>query len=237
VRHLSYLKKLRDSGFTRLQLVKDIQEEEYYVEKSLVITGDFQEKLFENEIKMHSMFDHRYVIRFIERTETFKFLMEYAPNGNLENYIISDVDEELRIKFSLQFLTGLAYVHESGYAHNDIKPSNILVSKENRAQLADFAFAGKIGQVSFEDSPDFFKLGTDFFRRPQMAQSPPVNLVENDIYAAGVVLYLLFSRGKERKAINLEFIQKPFIRTIIRDCLNGNIKEVNQIITALKEGK
>lgn len=235
MRHLSYLKTLSDAAYTKLLLVKDIHNSEYYVEKSLEVNMDFQERLFENEIKIHSTLDHRYVIRYIEQTGPLKFLMEYAANGNLEKFILSGAGEKARIKVALQFIKGLAYLHELGFAHNDIKPTNILITKENRAKLADFAFAGKIGETTFKETPGFFKLGTDFFRRPQMKHTHNVNLVENDIYGTGVVLYLLFSWGKERKAIDLQLIPNPVLQTIVQDCLDETVQTVDRLISQLNE--
>lgn len=232
---LSYLKTLSHAAYTKLVLVKDIDKSEYYVEKSLVVNFDFQEQLFENEIKIHSMLDHRSVIRFIERTGPFQFLMEYAGNGNLEAFINSEAAENERIKAGLQFLKGLAYLHDLGFAHNDIKPTNILITDENRVKLADFAFAGKIGEITFPDAPGFFNLGTDFFRNPKMQSSHMLNLIENDIYSTGVVLYLLFSYEKEQKNINLDSIPNPSLRALTQDCLNGTIKTAVRIIDALEE--
>ena len=230
---LSYLKTLSHAAYTKLILVKDIDKREYYVEKSLVVNVDFQEKLFENEIKIHSFLNHRSVIRFIERTGPFQFLMQYAGKGNLDTFINSEATENERIKTGLQFLKGLAYLH-LGFAHNDIKPSNILITDENRVKLADFAFTGRIGEVTFQDAPGFFNLGTDFFRRPKMQNSHMVNLIENDIYSTGVVLYLLFSNGKEKKSINLDCIPNPSLRTLVQGCLSGTIKTAIQIIAALE---
>ena len=142
---LSYLKTLSDAAYTKLVMVKDIDKNEYFVEKSLVVTMDFQERLFENEIKIHSMLDHRYVIRFAERTGPLKFLMEYASNGNLEKFISETTHEGTRIKAGLQFLKGLAYLHELGIAHNDIKPSNILLKADGTPMLS--YYKGKPGKI------------------------------------------------------------------------------------------
>lgn len=235
MRKLSQLKILSEAAYTKLSLVRDIRDSEYYVEKSLVVTTDFQKQLFENEIKIHSTLDHRYIVGFVEKTGPLKFIMEYASLGNLEKFILSHADEKARIKAAFQFLKGLAYLHQLGFAHNDIKPTNILITKENRAKLADFAFAGKIGEITFKEIPPFFKLGTDFFRRPQMKNTHMTNLVENDIYGTGVVLYLLFSRGKVRKTIDLKLIPNPALRTVVQNCILETVKTVDRVISELNE--
>ncbi len=237
VGRLSYLKKLNDTSYTKLILVKDIQKGEYYVEKSLHIPNDFQETLFENEMKKHSRFRHRNIIPFVKQTDAFTFLMEYAAKGNLDNFIAPRIEPKVRIKLSLQFLSGLAYLHQSGYAHNDIKPTNILITREERAKLADFAFAGPIGEVTFQNPPPFFRLGTDFFRNPEMGRSGHRNLAANDIYAVGVVLYLLFSGGETRHTIEPDRVSLPGIPLLIKDCLKGKIKDLSPIIDCLKEIK
>lgn len=231
---LRYLRTLREPIYTKLCVVKDIDAGEYLVEKSLIVSIDFQQQLFRNEIAVHSKLNHRYIVGFIDVLEDFRFLMEYATNGSLQSVIDSTADENQRLKYCVNFLTGLSHLHESGYSHNDIKPSNILISRNNRAKLADFAFSGKIGEVTFRDLPGSFVLGTDFFR-PREERDNFVNRVANDIYAVGVLLYLLFSYGvaKPGKNIDLQLVQNPHIREIILGCLNRTVTEVGEIIRVL----
>jgi len=232
LRHLSYLKILREPIYTKLTMVKDIDSGEYYVEKSLDVNIDFQKKLFENEIKIHSMLNHRYIIKFIEKIDKYKFLMEYASKGNLQDIINSDFDRKLRIKYSLNFLKGLTYLHDLGYVHNDIKPSNILINRDNRAKLVDFAFTGKIGEVTFEHVPASFMLGTESFRH-QQEKSRYVNLISNDIYAVGMVLLLLFSENNSQRKPDLYSIRDENIRKIVKNCLNVYYRDIKQICNSL----
>lgn len=233
-RRITHLKPLKDSGYTKLILVKDIENGDYLVEKSLGASIDFQERLFENEMRVHSALQHRYIIGFLEITAPHRFLMEYAARGNLNEFIHKKPDRKQLLKTSINFLKGLDYLHKMGFAHNDIKPSNILITKELRAKLADFAFAGPIGNVTLKNPPAIFKLGTDLFRRPQMAQTGLTNLVENDIYAVGVVLYLLFSPNRLSKTINPGAVTPGPIRNLVRDCLNGTGRTVESIIKRLE---
>ena len=230
---MSYLKILREPIYTKLCLVRDIDSGEYYVEKSLMVRIDFQKQLFENEVRIHSMLDHPYIIKFAETIEDYRFLMEYAVNGNLQKRIDSNAGEKLRIKLSINFLKGLAYLHELGYVHNDIKPSNIMITRDDRAKLADFAFSGKVGEVTFDRPPISFMLGTEFYK-PSQEKSRYVNLISNDIYAVGIVLNLLFSHGKVKEKTDTRMIENPTVKEIVRDCLNGSYKEVKRVIHSLR---
>ncbi|MCP5046350.1 MAG: protein kinase family protein [bacterium] len=232
---LNYVKVLRESVYTKLCMVKDLEMGEYFVEKSLTVNIDFQKRLFENELKMHRQFHHRYIIKFIREPGDRRFLMEYAAAGNLQKVIDSDENEKMRLKLSLNFIKGAFYLHELGFVHNDIKPSNILLTREKRAKLTDFAFCGKIGEVTFDDIPPYFVLGTEYFIPPQETNSY-VNLVSKDIYAIGKVLYLLFSGASiERQEPNLTSISNTIVRDVTRNCLDGYYQSLAPVIQTLSQ--
>ncbi len=229
---LHYLKTLREPVYTKLSMVKDSDRSGYFVEKSLIVNIDFQKRLFENEMAIHQKLAHRYIIKFIEQVGEFCFLMEYASYGNLQRVIDSNMDEKERLHLSLNALKGLEYLHSLGYAHNDIKPSNILVTGEHRAKLSDFAFCGLIDTITFDDIPSYFYMGTEFFRPPGEKFSY-VNHLSNDIYAMGKVLYLLFSSLKMPRFVELDAIPNPKLREIVNNCLDGSYCSVEPIIQAL----
>jgi len=215
-------------------VVKDNLTNAYFVEKTLMVSIDFQKKLFTNELTVHPKLINRFIIKFIEQVGEHSFLMEYASYGNFDKVIASSMDEKERLKLLLHAARGLEYLHASGYVHNDIKPSNILVTGEFRAKLSDFAFCGRVDTVTFENIPSYFCLGTEFFRPPGEMTSY-LNCISNDIYAMGKVMYLLFTGVKQTTTADLNSIPSPKIRGIVSDCLNGSYVSISSVIHDLEK--
>lgn len=99
--------------------------------------------------------------------------------------------EENAQKLYRQILEGIAYLHEHSVCHRDIKPSNILISKDRtRVALVDFNVAKKISDgdnfVLFTKSA-----GTLAYAAPERLRENCVYDEKVDMWAAGVVLYML----------------------------------------------
>ena len=232
MRKLSYLKMLNDTGATRLSLVRDISTGEYFIEKHITVKIKFQQELFENEISIHSKLKNRYIVEFIERIDENRYLMEYAPYGSLNMKFPEN--RKKKIEWCIQFLKGLAYVHEQGLIHNDIKPSNILITRDSRAKISDFEFSGRIGEKSFNNMPDYFFPGSDNFRIHKNIKYEK-NSVFNDMYSTGVVMYLLFRGGENPGNIDTELIAERDLKLLIDSCLYSSDTDAGFISKELKK--
>jgi eukaryotic-like serine/threonine-protein kinase len=98
------------------------------------------------------------------------------------------VDEAVEIL--AQSCRGLDYAHRNGVVHRDVKPGNLLRSREGSVKLADFGIA-----KAAEDS-DITKvgsvLGTAAYLAPEQARGEPAGPA-SDMYALGVVAYQLLA--------------------------------------------
>lgn len=86
----------------------------------------------------------------------------------------------------------LAYAHERGVIHRDVKPSNILVDSEGRAKLTDFGIAKLVSADTLTASTD--RVGSAPYMSPEQAAVERVPLDHRaDIFSLGVVLYELLT--------------------------------------------
>jgi len=118
------------------------------------------------------------------------FTMEYVDGETLDRHLEpgSDRFEDL-YRCLAQVAQALAYLHGRGIVHQDVKPSNILVTRvdgERRVKLMDLGLAGR---PTREGSPGRIR-GTPAYLSPEAARGAVVD-PRSDLYSLGCVAYEL----------------------------------------------
>jgi serine/threonine-protein kinase len=90
------------------------------------------------------------------------------------------------VEIALQVAEGLAYAHERGVVHRDIKPGNIMLLERGGAKIMDFGIARQ-QREDFKTSTGMV-LGTPRFMSPEQIAGASVDQ-RSDVFSLGVVLY------------------------------------------------
>lgn len=97
---------------------------------------------FEREARALALLDHPNIVRIhdfgVEDGESY-LLMELVPGGDLSKHVPLPLPEAIRI--SREICDALAYAHERGVVHRDIKPQNVLLDAQGHAKVTDFGIA------------------------------------------------------------------------------------------------
>lgn len=117
-------------------------------------------------------------------------LSEYEPNGDLCNLTSREDfkgDAKLARTFFRHMIEGIAYLHENGIAHLDIKPENLLISKDLHLKIADYdtSYMRKDGAVEVK--------GTENYRPPELLLGCCKKPKASDVYSIGIVAFLLYT--------------------------------------------
>ena len=128
--------------------------------------------------------------------------MEYIEGSSCAEILRDDGWVEVAEALSIieQACEGLDYAHRHGVVHRDVKPGNLLRSREGEVKLADFGIAKATEQSSITQVGSV--LGTAAYLAPEQARGEEAG-PSADLYALGVVTYQLISGRLPYEATSL----------------------------------
>ncbi len=140
--------------------------------------------------------EHRSRISF-QRGKQPLLILEYVDGLSLRRIVSSEpagLSLMQVLAFAVQMMEGLAFAHECpmpggkiGVVHRDLKPGNIMVTKEGIAKLTDFGLAR--AQDDSELTASGNAMGTFPYMPPEQWKDAHSVTGKADIYSLGVVLY------------------------------------------------
>ena len=124
-------------------------------------------------------------------------VMEFISGRTLKSVIRDYVQREgapLQVARSLalatQICAGIGYAHRAGLVHCDVKPQNVLVTRDDRVKVADFGIARAMSQSSMHTASLLW--GTPHYFAPEQATGEPATPA-SDVYAIGIIIFEMLS--------------------------------------------
>ncbi len=177
----------RQTSLDRLVALKVLRPQ---LSKNSNFTGRFK-----REAQLAGRLDHVNIVQAIDVGEAGGFhylVMEYVEGQDLIGLMPENggMAEAEALQIMAQIGHALQYAHEHGIIHRDVKPDNVLVTKDRVAKLCDFGLARQAeGDSSLTQTGT--AMGTPHYISPEQARGESGVDIRSDIYSLGATLYRL----------------------------------------------
>ena len=151
---------------------------------------------FRREARAVAQLSHPNIVTVIDRGEAdgHQFIVfEYIDGENLKELIgrTGPLPVRRAIELAVAVADGLAFAHEHGLVHRDVKPQNVLLNGDGEAKVTDFGIARSL-DVEHGVTQTGTVMGTSNYLSPEQASGKQVTPA-TDVYSLGVVLYELLT--------------------------------------------
>ncbi|CAO2165872.1 unnamed protein product [Urochloa humidicola] len=172
---------------------------------------------------------------FCSESQHKLLVYEYVENESLDRYLFGNVSSERLISWSQRFkialgtARGLAYLHHEcleWVIHCDVKPENILLTRDFEAKIADFGLA----KLSRRDNSNFnltHMRGTMGYMAPEWSLNIPIN-AKVDVYSYGVVILEIVTGTRISSGITVDGMEiglTDFVKVLKQFLESGDVKD------------
>lgn len=159
---------------------------------------------FYSEAKAAGRLNHANTVAIYEinrEGEITYLAMEYVRGGSVADRLQSQgpLGPLEASRFAADACRGLAAAHAVGLVHRDIKPGNLLLTREGTIKVADFGLAKFGHDVSQGITQAGQVIGTPYFMSPEQCKSQPLDR-RSDIYSLGATYYTMLTGANPYQA-------------------------------------
>lgn len=193
------IRRLGEGGMAQVYLARDVrlgrEVAVKVLDQRLAERPGFRER-FQREARVAAALDHPHIVPLYDFGESgyeLYLVMPFISGGSLQDVLkraplsVSEV-----VTYGSQMADALDYAHRRSVVHRDVKPANMLIHADGRLLLSDFGLAKIISSSSRPTTPQRHPdAGTPEYMAPEQIEGRTDE--RSDIYALGVVLYLLLT--------------------------------------------
>lgn len=145
---------------------------------------------FEQEARILASIQHpniTHIYDYWQRRRNRYIVMEYVKGVSVDDLVerSGPLPWHIAAEITRQTALALAYAHERGLAHLDVKPANLMITYEGKVKLMDFGISRLAGGK--ESALGDMVIGSPGFMAPEQIRGEPS--LASDQYALGVTLY------------------------------------------------
>jgi len=214
------VRELGSGATATVFLAKDIRNARYVALKILTPKNVADKNILNKflfEAELLKKFVHPNIVKGFDYgsfEDIFFLAVEYVDGISLRSVIDSNgaLQYERAIDIILQVAKAIEYMESQGYIHRDIKPDNILISKNGVAKLCDLGFAQPITQIKGVSETTN---GTVQYMSPEQAMGQKDLDIRSDIYSLGATFYhMVMGVTPFSGSSNLEIMAKQALESL-----------------------
>lgn len=178
--------------------------------KKLLSNHHIRER-FKNEAATLSQIEHPNIVKLYDYVETgdgLYLIMEYVDGVMLDDFIKREsgpIKEENAVRIMLGLLSGFSYAHSKNIVHRDVKPSNVIISRDfSVVKILDFGIAKILDDDSRNLTKDGTQMGTVYYMSPEQVKGTKLDY-RSDIYSLGVTFFQMITGVNPYENITSEF--------------------------------
>jgi serine/threonine-protein kinase len=172
------------------------------------------------------------------------FVMEFVDGRTVHDDITKHrkYPERDAIDIALQVSEALQHAHERGLIHRDVKPKNVMITKEGVVKLADMGLARAISDKEAAEAEEGKAFGTPYYISPEQIRGEKKIGPPADIYSLGATLYHMVVGavpfdGKNPSAVMHKHLKEALVAPDhVNMKLSAGISEVIEMMMAKDPG-
>lgn len=206
---MSVVYKAKCHTLNRLVAIKVLKEE-------FASDENFVSK-FKMEAQAAARLSHPNIVNVydvVDEENLHYIVMELIEGITLKSYIEKKelLDSKEAIGIAIQVAQGIATAHEQHIIHRDIKPQNMIISKDGKVKVADFGIARAVSSQTVNSSA---AVGSVHYISPEQARGGYCD-ERSDIYSFGITLYEMVTgrvpfEGDNTVAVALAHLEDPVV--------------------------